>query len=90
MGAEHSILGAHALLKAWCPTLSEQEVAELTAVLMSAASKKKVDDWNEKGSSSHGKPTYDGELTVVNRQILAANAGNVIDAILRVMLKTLL
>lgn len=90
MGAEHSILGAHALLKAWCPTLSEQEVAELTAVLMSAASKKKVDDWNEKGGSSHGKPTYDGELTVVNRQILAANAGNVIDAILRVMLKTLL
>ena len=82
MGAEHSILGAHALLKAWCPTLSEQEVAELTAVLMSAASKKKVDDWNEKGGSSHGKPTYDGELTVVNRQILAANAGNVIDAIL--------
>lgn len=83
MGAEHSILGAHALLKAWCPTLSEQEVAELTAVLMSAASKKKVDDWNEKGDSSHGKPTYDGELTVVNRQILAANAGNVIDAILK-------
>lgn len=83
MGAEHSILGAHALLKAWCPTLSEQEVAELTAVLMSAASKKKVDDWNEKGGSSHGKPTYDGELTVVNRQILAANAGNVIDAILK-------
>ena len=83
MGAEHSILGAHALLKAWCPTLGEQEVAELTAVLMSAASKKKVDDWNEKGSSSHGKPTYDGELTVVNRQILAANAGNVIDAILK-------
>lgn len=83
MGAEHSILGAHALLKAWCPTLSEQEVAELTAVLMSAASKKKVDDWNEKGGSSHGKPTYDEELTVVNRQILAANAGNVIDAILK-------
>lgn len=83
MGAEHSILGAHALLKAWCPTLSEQEVAELTAVLMSAASKKKVDDWNEKGGSSHGKLTYDGELTVVNRQILAANAGNVIDAILK-------
>lgn len=83
MGAEHSILGAHALLKAWCPTLSEQEVAELTAVLMSAASKKKVDDWNEKGGSSHGKSTYDGELTVVNRQILAANAGNVIDAILK-------
>lgn len=83
MGAEHSILGAHALLKAWCPTLSEQEVAELTAVLMSAASKKKVDDWNEKSGSSHGKPTYDGELTVVNRQILAANAGNVIDAILK-------
>lgn len=83
MGAEHSILGAHALLKAWCPTLSEQEVAELTAVLMSAASKKKVDDWNEKGGSSHGKPTYDGELTVVNRQILAANARNVIDAILK-------
>lgn len=83
MGAEHSILGAHALLKAWCPTLSEQEVAELTAVLMSAASKKKVDDWNEKGGSSHGKPTYDGELTVVNRQILAANAENVIDAILK-------
>lgn len=83
MGAEHSILGAHALLKAWCPTLGEQEVAELTAVLMSAASKKKVDDWNEKGGSSHGKPTYDGELTVVNRQILAANAGNVIDAILK-------
>lgn len=83
MGAEHSILGAHALLKAWCPTLSEQEVAELTAVLMSAASKKKVDDWNEKGDLSHGKPTYDGELTVVNRQILAANAGNVIDAILK-------
>ena len=83
MGAEHSILGAHALLKAWCPTLSEQEVAELTAVLMSAASKKKVDDWNEKGGSSHRKPTYDGELTVVNRQILAANAGNVIDAILK-------
>ena len=83
MGAEHSILGAHALLKAWCPTLSEQEVAELTTVLMSAASKKKVDDWNEKGDSSHGKPTYDGELTVVNRQILAANAGNVIDAILK-------
>lgn len=83
MGAEHSILGAHALLKAWCPTLSEQEVAELTAVLMSAASKKKVDDWNGKGGSSHGKPTYDGELTVVNRQILAANAGNVIDAILK-------
>ena len=83
MGAEHSILGAHALLKAWCPTLSEQEVAELTAVLMSAASKKKVDDWNEKASPSQGKPTYDGELTVVNRQILAANAGNVIDAILK-------
>lgn len=83
MGAEHSILGAHALLKAWCPTLSEQEVAELTAVLMSAASKKKVDDWNEKASSSQEKPTYDGELTVVNRQILAANAGNVIDAILK-------
>lgn len=83
MGAEHSILGAHALLKAWCPTLSEQEVAELTAVLMSAASKKKVDDWNKKGGSSHEKPTYDGELTVVNRQILAANAGNVIDAILK-------
>lgn len=83
MGAEHSILGAHALLKAWCPTLSEQEVAELTAVLMSAASKKKVDDWNEKASPSQKKPTYDGELTVVNRQILAANAGNVIDAILK-------
>lgn len=83
MGAEHSILGAHALLKAWCPTLSEQEVAELTAVLMSAASKKKVDDWNEKASPSQEKPTYDGELTVVNRQILAANAGNVIDAILK-------
>lgn len=83
MGAEHSILGAHALLKAWCPTLSEQEVAELTAVIMSAASKKKVDDWNEKGGLSHGKPTYDEELTVVNRQILAANAGNVIDAILK-------
>lgn len=83
MGAEHSILGAHALLKIWCPTLSEQEVAELTAVLMSAASKKKVDDWNEKGGSSHGKSTYDGELTVVNRQILAANVGNVIDAILK-------
>ena len=83
MGAEHSILGAHALLKAWCPTLSEQEVAELTAVLMSAASKKKVDDWNEKASPLQGKPTYDGELTVVNRQILAANAGNVIDAILK-------
>lgn len=83
MGAEHSILGAHALLKAWCPTLSEQEVAELTAVLMSAASKKKVDDWNEKASPSQGKPTYDEELTVVNRQILAANAGNVIDAILK-------
>lgn len=83
MGAEHSILGAHALLKAWCPTLSEQEVAELTAVLMSAASKKKVDDWNEKASPSQGKAIYDRELTVVNRQILAANAGNVIDAILK-------
>lgn len=83
MGAEHSILGAHALLKAWCPTLSEQEVAELTAVLMSAASKKKVDNWNEKASPFQGKPTYDEELTVVNRQILAANAGNVIDAILK-------
>lgn len=83
MCTEHSIIGAHALLKAWCPTLSEQEVAELTAVLMSAASKKKVDDWNEKASPSQGKPTYDGELTVVNRQILAANAGNVIDAILK-------
>lgn len=83
MGAEHSILGAHALLKAWCPTLSEQEVAELTAVLMSAASKKKVDDWNEKASPSQGKAIYDRELTVVNGQILAANAGNVIDAILK-------
>lgn len=83
MNSEHSILGAHGLLKAWCPSLSDQEVAELTAVLMSAASKKKVDDWTEKADPVKGTTTYDGELAVVNRQILASNAGKVIDAILK-------
>lgn len=83
LNSEHSILGAHALLKTWCYGISEEEIAELIQVLTSHALERKIQDWNERaGKGSTMTSSVENEFTLMNRDILAANAGNVIDAIL--------
>lgn len=83
MNTDHSILGAHALMKSWCPSLSDQEVAELVHVFISLYTEKKVKDWNEKASGSSMTVTMDSELEAVSRSIITANADKAIDAILQ-------
>lgn len=81
LNSEHCILGAHALMKAWCPSLQEQEIAELTQVIASCGIEKRIVDWNEKaGSTKQANP--ENEFTISNRTIAAANAEKVITGIL--------
>lgn len=81
--AEHSILGAHALLKSWCRSTPDEEVAEIAQVLTSSMIERKIQDWNERaGKGSTLAANIDNEFTLINRDILAANAGKIIDAIL--------
>lgn len=83
LNSEHSILGAHALLKVWCPGVCDEEMAEITHVLTSHALERKIKDWNERaGKGSPMTAGIENEFTLMNRDILAANAGNIIDAIL--------
>lgn len=81
MNSEHSILGAHALMKNWCPNVSDEEIAELIQVMVSINAEKKMKDWNEKASPDL-KTTLDKELNAVTRNIITANASKAIDAIL--------
>lgn len=81
INAEHSILGAHALMKVWCPTLPDSEIAEITQVLTAYAVEKKVKDWNEKAGSTHQCDVVN-EFTLMNREISSANAEKVLTAIL--------
>lgn len=76
----HSILGAHALMKRWCPSTSDQEVAEIIQVLSAYRDERAVNDAN--GKSKSPKYTLEGELAITNSNILTSAAGNVIDAIL--------
>lgn len=82
MSSEHSILGAHALLKSWCPSITDKEVAELIQVIVSINAEKKTNDWNEKASPDL-KTTYEKELEAVTRNIITANTSKAIDAILK-------
>lgn len=82
LNAEHSILGAHALLKCWCPSVSDAEIAELIQVIVSINSEKKLKDWNEKAGDSL-KTTLEKELNAVTLNILTANTDKAIDAILK-------
>ena len=81
LNAEHSLLGAHAILKTWCPSYSDEEIADIMQVLSTMAIEKRVNDWNEKASPDK-KTTLEGELAAVHRQILAGSAESVINAIL--------
>lgn len=81
LNAEHSLLGAHAILKTWCPSYEDKEIAEIMQVLSTMAIEKRVNDWNEKAGPDK-KSTLEGELAAVHRQILAGSAANVINAIL--------
>ena len=81
INGEHSILGAHALMKAWCPSLKEIEIAEITQVLASCGYEKKIKDWNERaGETRQSNP--ENEFTLLNRMLSAANAEKVITGIL--------
>lgn len=81
LNSEHSILGAHALLKCWCQGLPDQEISELIQVIASAALEKKIEDWNSRADATR-QSNVDNEFAIYNRSILAANASNVIDGIL--------
>lgn len=80
LNSDYCIYGAHALMKAWCPTLKETEIAEITQVLASSGIEKKIADWNEKAGMKQCDPT--NEFTIANRRVMAANAEKVITAIL--------
>lgn len=81
LNSDHSLLGAHALLKAWCPTYSDKEIAEIMQVLSTMAIEKKIQDWNEKADPGR-KTTLDKELEAVHRQIIAGSTETIINAIL--------
>lgn len=81
LNTEHCLFGAHALMKSWCPQLSEQEVAEIVSVLASCAIEKKVFDWNQNAKVTQ-KATIDGELEAVTTKLLATQSSKMIDAIL--------
>lgn len=82
LNTEHSILGAHALLKGWCPSVSDAEIAELIQVIVSINSEKKLKEWNERVGDNL-KTTLEKELSAVTLNILTANADKAIDAILK-------
>lgn len=82
MDSEHSILGAHSLLKCWCPSLSDAEVAELIHVIISINAEEKADKWNEKAGPDL-KTTYEKELSAITRNIITANTSKAIDTILK-------
>ena len=82
LNTEHSILGAHALLKGWCPSVSDAEIAELIQVIVSINSEKKLKEWNERAGDNL-KTTLEKELSAVTLNILTANADKAIDAILK-------
>lgn len=83
LNTEHSILGAHALLKGWCPSVSDAEIAELIQVIVSINSEKKLKEWNERVGGDNLKTTLEKELSAVTLNILTANADKAIDAILK-------
>lgn len=79
--AEHSSLGAHAILKSWCPKLSDREIAELIQVALAYNEEKKTADWN-RNAGDDKQTTVEKELKFVNANILAGASEKVIDAIL--------
>lgn len=76
---EHSVLGAHALLKNWLPAKSDKEISNIVKVLISAQNEKICKDWNEKTSN---QTDPDNNLALINRNVIAGCASKVIDAIL--------
>lgn len=77
---EHSIFGAHALLKSWLPKKTDKEISDIIKVLVSAQNEKLCKDWNERCPSNQTNP--DNNLVLINRNIMAGCASKVIDAIL--------
>lgn len=78
---EHSILSVHAIAKSWLKTKTDDEVAELTKVLLSGAIQKKTDDWNSRADKSH-MSDIGNELVLVNRDILAGCSDSVLTSVL--------
>ena len=76
---EHSVFGAHALLKNWLPAKSDKEISNIVKVLISAQNEKICKDWNEKTSN---QTDPDNNLALINRNVIAGCASKVIDAIL--------
>lgn len=77
---EHSIFGAHALLKSWLPKKTDKEISDIIKVLVSAQNEKLCNDWNERCPAKPTDP--DNNLVLINRNIAAGCASKVIDAIL--------
>lgn len=80
LDSEHSVFGAHALLKNWLPTKSDKEISDMIKVLISAQNEKICNDWNEKCPNRPTDP--DNNLVLINRNVMAGCASKVIDAIL--------
>lgn len=80
LDSEHSVFGAHALLKNWLPTKSDKEISDMIKVLISAQNEKICNDWNEKCPNRPTDP--DNNLVLINRNVIAGCASKVIDAIL--------
>lgn len=80
---DHSILGAHALLKNWCPSLSDEEVSEIIQVLTSVNTEKRANDWNEHCTDSSRKVTIEDELKATFLGITTGNSSAAISAILK-------
>lgn len=83
LNAEHSILGAHSLLKRWCPALPDKEVAEIMSVFTSYAIETRANELNERAKLA-GKPyetNLDNEFVLVNGTITAGCNTAVIKAI---------
>lgn len=79
LNTDHSILGAHAMLRKWVPNLPDSEIANILKVFLSYKCDIVIKDWNEKTGD---RPTIDKELELVNREFLNGCTEKVIDAII--------
>lgn len=78
LNTDHSVLGAHAMLRKWVPSLPDNEIANILKVFLSYKCDVVIKDWNEKTGD---RPTIDKELELVNREFLNGCTEKVIDAI---------
>lgn len=78
---EHSILGAHGLMKSWCKEgLTDSEIAELMYVIMSKVREDKIDNFNRTNPSMQS--TVEKELELASREWINTCTEPVIQAIL--------